>query len=173
MTNSRAISGLPITTVLLTALATGPAFADENSPSQELDPIVVTANLGPETVGESLSSVTVLDAQEVERQNTQEFKDLLRGQPGIDLTSNGSFGKNTSVYTRGTTSESTIFLVDGVRLRSATSGGAPWQYFPLKLAERVEIVRGPRSTLYGADAVGGVIQAFTPDPAGTEPAGWV
>ena len=173
MTISRAASSLFLTAVSFTAFNASTAFADENSPSQELDPIVVTANLGPETVGESLSSVTVLDAQEVERQNTQEFKDLLRGQPGIDLTSNGSFGKNTSVYTRGTTSESTIFLVDGVRLRSATSGGAPWQYFPLKLAERVEIVRGPRSTLYGADAVGGVIQAFTPDPAGTEPAGWV
>lgn len=173
MTIFRAIPGLILTTVSLTALSTSFAFANESGPGEELDPIVVTANLGPETVGESLSSVTLVDEEEVERQNTQEFKDLLRGQPGIDIVGNGSYGKSTSVYTRGTTSESTVFLVDGVRLRSATSGSAPWQYFPLKLAESVEIVRGPRSTLYGADAVGGVIQAFTPDPVGTNPTGWV
>lgn len=129
-----------------------------------LDPIVVTATLGPRTVGESLSSVTVLEEEDLRRQNPNDMADLLRAQPGIDLVTNGSFGKNTSVYTRGTGSESTVFLVDGVRLRSATSGSAPWQYFPLELVERLEIVRGPRSSLYGADAVGGVIQAFTLDP---------
>ena len=130
----------------------------------EMDPIVVTATLGPRTVGESLSSVTVIDEQDLDQLDPRSANDLLRGQPGIDVISNGSFGKNTSVYTRGTGSESTLFLVDGIRLRSATSGSAPWQYFPIELVERVEIVRGPRSSLYGADAVGGVVQAFTLDP---------
>jgi vitamin B12 transporter len=175
MTISRAVSSLFLTAVSFTALNASFAFADDAKPQQsnELDPIVVTATLGPKTVGESLSSVTVVEEKDIRRQDQQEFKDLLRGQPGIDIVSNGSYGKNTSVYTRGTTNDSTVFLVDGVRLRSATSGGAPWQYFPLRLAERVEIVRGPRSALYGADAVGGVIQAFTLDPARDGRSGWI
>ncbi len=166
-------SGFLLTTAGFLAVVPVSATADETSSSSLLDPIVVTATLGPQTVGESLSSVTVLGEEDVDRQDQQEFKDLLRGQPGIDIVSNGSFGKNTSVYTRGTTNDSTIFLIDGVRLRSATSGGAPWQYFPTKLAQRVEIVRGPRSALYGADAVGGVIQAFTLDPTREDRSGWI
>lgn len=153
--------------LLLLPLASGVLAAnlsDDTTASPMLDPIVVTATLGPQTGGESLSSVTVVKEEELRRQNPNDMADLLRAQPGIDVVSNGSFGKNTSVFTRGTGSESTVFLVDGVRLRSATSGGAPWQYFPLELVERLEIVRGPRSSLYGADAVGGVIQAFTLDP---------
>jgi vitamin B12 transporter len=175
MTISRGIPGLILTTVSFTALNASFAFADDAKSQQgdELDPIVVTATLGPKTTGESLSSVTVIDEEEIRRQDTREFKELLRGQPGIDIVSNGSYGKTTSVYTRGTSNESTVFLVDGVRLRSATTGGAPWQFFPTKLAERVEIVRGPKSVLYGADAVGGVIQAFTLDPAQEGRSGWV
>jgi vitamin B12 transporter len=173
MNRSRARSGFLYTAVCFSALNHSVALADDAKPTTELEPIVVTANLGPETAGESLSSVTVIDEEEVRRQDSQEFKDLLRGQPGIDIVSNGSFGKNTSVFARGTSNDSTIFLVDGVRLRSATNGGAPWQYFPLKLVERVEVVRGPRSALYGADAVGSVIQAFTLDPTGGGRSGWI
>lgn len=173
MNRSKAFSSLFFTSASLAAATPALSFAEESNQELALDPIVITATLGPQTAGESLSSVTVLDEEDVERQDQQEFKDLLRGQPGIDIVSNGSFGKNTSVYTRGTTNDSTVFLVDGVRLRSATSGGAPWQYFPAKLAQRVEVVRGPRSALYGADAVGGVIQAFTLDPTREDRRGWI
>lgn len=138
-----------------------------------IDPIVVTATMGPRTVGESLSSVTVIDNDTIREQQPAEFSDLLRSQPGINVISNGSFGKNTSVYTRGTGSESTVFLVDGIRLRSSTSGSAPWQYFPVEMVDRIEIVRGPRSSLYGADAVGGVVQAFTHEPGDDGQRGWV
>lgn len=152
---------------------TWPAFAtDDPGEERRLEPIVVTATLGPLTAGESLSSVTVIDEESIREQSPSEFSQLLRGQPGINVTGNGSFGKTTSVYTRGTANDSTLLLVDGVRLRSATSGGPSWQYFPVELIERVEIVRGARSSLYGADAVGGVVQAFTLDPEET-PAGWV
>ncbi|MCH8498792.1 MAG: TonB-dependent receptor [Marinobacter sp.] len=155
----------------LLSLVALPAQAG-NVDAPTLDPLVVTATLGVKTQGESLSSVTVIDEQTIRRQQPREFKDLLIGQPGIDVTGNGSFGKNTSVFMRGTGSESTVFLIDGVRLRSATAGSPPWQYFPPEMIERVEIVRGPRSTLYGSDAVGGVIQAFTHSPADGR-RGWV
>ncbi len=138
------------------------AAADDESTIQ-LNPLVVTPTLSTQTVDESLSSVTVIDRETLDRQQPRELSDALRGQPGFDLVSNGSFGKNTSVYTRGTGSESTVLLIDGIRVRSATSGGAPWQFIPPQLLDRVELVRGPRGTLYGADAVGGVVQGFTPD----------
>mgnify|MGYP006279619663 CR=1 FL=1 len=160
---------------VLLPLASAVAQANEAGPSDtsaRLDPIVVTATLGPRTVGESLSSVTVIDEEEIREKAPNDFQDLLRGQPGISVKSNGSFGKTTSIYTRGTNSDSTLFLVDGVRLRSATLGGASWQYFPPELVERVEVVRGPKSSLYGADALGGVIQAFTLDPD-QDRTGWV
>lgn len=160
--SSFSVTFLPLVVAIASAAET--SRNDGQGTPGQLDPIVVTATLGPRTAGESLSSVTVIDEEAIRDQAPIEFKDLLRGQPGIDVVTNGSFGKSTSVYTRGTRNEGTVFLVDGIRLRSATSGSPPWQYFPVDLVERVEIVRGPRSSLYGADAVGGVIQAFTLDP---------
>lgn len=158
--------------LILVPLAFPAGAVDKQTEERRLEPIVVTATLGPLTVGESLSSVTVIDEETIRQQSPSEFSQLLRGQAGINVTGNGSFGKTTSVYTRGTANDSTLLLVDGVRLRSATSGGPSWQYFPVELIERVEIVRGARSSLYGSDAVGGVVQAFTLDPKDT-PAGWV
>lgn len=163
-----------VASVLVVPFAFSPlsiAIAQEAQVSQ-LEPIVVTATLGPKTVGESLASVTVVDEEEIRSKAPAEFSDLLRGQPGISVTGNGSFGKTTSVYTRGVQNAGTVLLVDGVKLHSATGGGAPWQYFPTELIERVEIVRGSRSSLYGADAMGGVVQAFTLDPEQGK-RGWV
>lgn len=128
-----------------------------------LNPVVVTAALAPRTANESLSSVTVLDEATLRRQDPVSITDLLRGQPGVDVSSNGSFGKNSSVFIRGTGSSQNVLLIDGIRLRSATTGGAAWQHLDPRMFDRAEIVRGPRGSLYGADAMGGVIQLFTPE----------
>ncbi|MBS3804124.1 MAG: TonB-dependent receptor [Oleiphilaceae bacterium] len=181
MSFSRAATAKLFLTVPLIFLPLATGLAQAAEPSTErlteaepatLDPIVVTATLGPRTAGESLSSVTIIDEEDIRRQNARELKDLLRGQPGLDLSTNGSFGKNTSVFTRGTGSDATVLLVDGIRLRSATTGAPAWQFLSPQLLERIEIVRGPKSSLYGADAVGGVIQAFTMK-ADDEPEGWI
>ncbi|MCK7544893.1 TonB-dependent receptor [Marinobacter bryozoorum] len=148
------------------------AFAQSPSDTESLDPIVVTATLGPETVGESLSSVTVIDQSDIKRRQPTEFRDLLRGQPGVNLSSEGGFGKTTSLFLRGTGSSGTVLLLDGIRLRSGTAGIPPWQFLPADLMGRVELVRGAKSSLYGADAVGGVVQAFTLEPE-AERQGWV
>ncbi len=137
-----------------------------------INPIVVTPTLTARTVDDSLSSVTVIDRDRIDRQQPRELSDLLRGQPGIDLTTNGAFGKNTSVFTRGTGSESTVLLIDGIRMNSATGGAPAWQFLSPQLIDRVEIVRGPRSSVYGSDAVGGVVQAFTPEGDG-EASPWI
>ncbi|MBB3189784.1 TonB-dependent receptor domain-containing protein [Halomonas cerina] len=131
-----------------------------------LNPLVVTATLAPRTADESLASVTVIDEGDLRRQDPKDLADILRAQPGVDLSSSGSFGKNTSVFMRGTGSESTLLMIDGIRLRSATTGGPAWQFLDPRMFQRIEIVRGPRGSLYGADAVGGVIQLFTPEGEG-------
>lgn len=149
------------------------AVSAQSAPASDaLDPIVVTATLGPKTVGESLSSVTVIDEEDIRRQQPMEFRELIESQPGVTVSPNGSFGKQTGVFMRGHASDATVLLVDGVRIRSATVGGPAWQFLPPQLVNRVEIVRGSRSSLYGADAVGGVFQAFTL-PRSNGNRGWI
>lgn len=147
------------------------AVAQDN-PHAQLDPMVVTGTYGPQTVGESLASITVLDEEAIRSKAPADFSELLRGQPGINVTGNGSFGKTTNVSIRGIQNAGTVFLLDGIKLHSATSGGAPWRFMPTELIQRVEIVRGPRSSLYGADAMGGVVQAFSLDPKQGQ-RGWI
>ncbi|QCF27067.1 TonB-dependent receptor [Hydrocarboniclastica marina] len=129
----------------------------------ELDPLVVTPTLGVQTQSQSLASVSVIDQETLRRQDPNSVTDVIRAQPGVDVTGNGSYGKTTSVMIRGISNKATLMLIDGIRLRSATSGGAAWQHLEPRMFERMEIVRGPRGSLYGADAMGGVVQLFTVD----------
>ncbi|MDR5867700.1 TonB-dependent receptor domain-containing protein [Halomonas koreensis] len=138
--------------------------ADTTEP--RLNPLVVTAALAPRTADESLASVTVIDEADLRRQDPVSLPDLLRGQPGVDVQTNGSFGKTSSVYIRGTGNDQSLLMIDGIRLRSATTGGPAWQYLDPRMFQRAEIVRGPRGSLYGAGAVGGVVQLFTPEGEG-------
>lgn len=163
-----ALATLPLAVISHTAQAQN-ASDDADDTPQRLNPLVVTAALAPRTSDESLSSVTLLEEATLRRQDPTSITDLLRGQPGVDVTSNGSFGKSSSVYIRGTGNEATTLLIDGIRLRSATAGGSAWSYLDPRMFERAEIVRGPRGSLYGADAMGGVVQLFTPEGGG-EPA---
>ena len=159
MTAKRAALGMAALPLALQAEA---QYAPPSTDMAALDPVVVTATLAPSTANESLSSVSVLDEATFRRQDPVSLTDLLRGQAGVDVVSNGSFGKSSSVFLRGAPSDASVLLIDGIRLRSATAGGAAFQYLDPRMFERAEIVRGPRGSLYGADAVGGVIQLFTP-----------
>lgn len=144
-------------------LATSPALADtpNTDDAQTLETVQVTASRISQTVDETLASVTIIDREEIERLQPQQFTDLLEGRAGIETSQNSAFGKTSSVYTRGTSSDHTLLLIDGVRMGSATTGGASWQFLPPEEIERVEIVRGPRTSIYGSDAIGGVVQVFT------------
>ncbi|WP_018146023.1 TonB-dependent receptor domain-containing protein [Thioalkalivibrio sp. AKL6] len=154
-------------TALSTAilLAMTPALAHaQDAPETEartLDTVQVTATRVAQTVDETLASVTIIDREEIERLQPQQFTDVLQGRAGLSVVGNGPFGKTTSVFMRGTSSDHHLLLVDGVRMGSATSGGASWQFLPPEEIERVEIVRGPRTSIYGSDAIGGVTQVFT------------
>lgn len=127
----------------------------------ELDPVIVTATRTARTADDTLASVTVIDRDDISRLQAQSVQDLLRGLPGIGISNNGGAGKSTSVFVRGTESDHVLVLIDGVKVGSATLGTTPFENIPVELIERIEIVRGPRSSLYGSEAIGGVIQIFT------------
>ncbi len=125
------------------------------------EPVVVTATRTVQTVDETLASATIITRDEIERQQARSMQDLLHGIAGINIANNGGPGKNTTLFLRGTESDHVLILVDGIRMGSATSGTTEIQNLPVELIERIEIVRGPRSSLYGPEAVGGVIHIFT------------
>ncbi|VAW82950.1 Outer membrane vitamin B12 receptor BtuB [hydrothermal vent metagenome] len=129
--------------------------------SAEQDLIVVTATRTAKSADRALASVTVITREDIERKQAKSVADLLRGQAGISVTNSGGAGKATSVFIRGANSDQTLVLVDGVKVGSATLGTFPFQNLPPEQIERIEIVRGPRSSLYGSEAIGGVIQIFT------------
>ncbi|MGJ8670814.1 MAG: TonB-dependent receptor domain-containing protein [Oceanococcus sp.] len=143
----------------LSAVASSSFAASQES--AELQLIQVTANRVAQTPADSLAAVTVITREQIELLQATDFIDLLRGFPGIDVANTGGPGKGTSVFMRGTETDHVLVLLDGIKIGSATSGAAAFENIPVEQIERVEIVRGPRSSLYGSEALGGVIQIFT------------
>jgi vitamin B12 transporter len=126
-----------------------------------LGEIVVTATRTAQSADATLASVTVITRQDIERLQAQSLPDVLRGVAGLTISNNGGAGKTASVFLRGTNADHVLVLVDGIKVGSATLGTASFQDIPVAQIERIEIVRGPRTSLYGSEAIGGVIQIFT------------
>ncbi len=125
------------------------------------DAVVVTATRTPERASALTSDVSVITREQIERAPQSSLGELLQAQPGLQISTNGGIGTPTSVSIRGGTSQQTLVLIDGERLSSSTVGTTALENIPLNQIERIEILRGPASSLYGADAVAGVIQIFT------------
>lgn len=149
---------LPVVLSFLTpaALAAAPA---EPGPVEEQ--IVVTATRVPTPVEEVLAPVLVIDRRTIENSGATDLTDVLRFHAGLDVTRSGGPGQTTAVFIRGAESNHTLVLVDGVRINPGTIGLAALQNIPPALIERIEVVKGPRSALYGSDAIGGVINVIT------------
>ncbi|MFM1988099.1 MAG: hypothetical protein RJA99_1056 [Pseudomonadota bacterium] len=160
-----ASSAVPVPPSLVAAaIATGVALgtpACAFAQASPLDAVVVTATRTPSRVSEAVAEVTVVERDEIEAAAGLTLAQLLARQPGLQLSSNGGLGKTSGVFIRGLEARHTLLLVDGVRLQSATVGTPSFDNLPLALVDRIEIVRGPMSSLYGSDAVGGVVQVFT------------
>jgi len=123
--------------------------------------IIVTASKVPETVESTPASVSVITKKEIDKQAARDVADVLREVPGLDVSRTGSFGKETSVFMRGASSKQTLVLWNGVEINDPYFSGYNWGQFSTAGVERVEVVRGPFSSLYGADAVGGVVNIIT------------
>lgn len=145
------------------------AFSPLSALAQEdptVAPVVVTATRTAQTADESLASVSVITREDIERSQTSTLPELLGRIQGVEFVQNGGRGTASSLFIRGTNSDHIIVLIDGVRVGSATLGSTSFESLPLENIDRIEIVRGPRSSLYGSDAIGGVIQIFTRDSDG-------
>ena len=138
-------------------------FATED---MNLDNVVVTAARIPQTRESVIGDITVIDAEEIQRAGQSTLIDILQNQPGIEITSNGGTGKVSGIFIRGTNTNHALVLVDGIKLNSATAGKTTLENLPLTLIDKIEILRGPATSLYGQDAIGGVIQIFTKKGSG-------
>ena len=135
------------------------AHADEHDKNPLT--IVVTSSRAAETVDETMAPVTIIDREEIDRSGVKSVDELLTRVPGLIVTHNGGRGAASSIFLRGTSSRHVLILIDGVKIGSATLGTASLNHLPLSVVEKIEVVRGPRSSLYGSEAIGGVIQVFT------------
>ncbi|WP_062261355.1 TonB-dependent receptor domain-containing protein [Endozoicomonas arenosclerae] len=150
---------LRVAVALATAGLAGTLQASEEV--TKLDKVVVTASRTAQSVDEALAAVTVITREDIERSQATSVTELLSKTPGMQVAASGGAGSLPGIYLRGTKTAQTLVLLDGMKINSASSGVPPLQYLDPEDIERIEIVRGPRSSLYGADAVGGVIQIFS------------
>lgn len=147
--------------VALCVLLTGsPALASSDS-TDIVDTIIVTATRSEIPLSDAIVPVTVISRQQIEQSMAADLADLLRFYAGLDLGRNGGPGQSASIFLRGAESNHTLVMIDGVRINPGTIGGAAIQNIPPELIERIEIVKGPRSALFGSDAIGGVINILT------------
>ena len=132
-----------------------------NGDVAELHGIEVTATRVAETVDASLADVSIITRRDIEASATNDLVALLRLQAGVDVARSGGAGEQTSVFLRGSNANHVLVLIDGVRVASSNTGAFAFENLPLDAIERIEIVRGPRASYWGSDAIGGVIQVFT------------
>jgi vitamin B12 transporter len=125
------------------------------------DELVVTATREEQRLGRTIQNTSVITEREIRNSQAVDLPTLLRREAGVEFTQNGGVGRVGSLFVRGANPNATLVLIDGVRVQSATTGTTQVDQLMLDQIERIEIVRGPGSALYGADALGGVIQIFT------------
>ena len=154
----------PIAAALALLACQSAAYAHTTSADTELDNIVVTATRVSQNPLKSLNDVSVITRSDIDNSNAQSLPELLQQTIGIETMSSGGSGTQSKLFLRGTNSKQVVVLIDGVRTVSATLGESSYNHIPLSQIDRVEVVRGSASSVYGADAIGGVVQIFTRKP---------
>ncbi len=162
MHSLKTLMKLTLTPRAMLAATLAAAFVPSvHSQTTTLSPVIVTAARMPQSAKDVLSDTLVITAEELMQSGQRSLVDVLQQKRGFEISRNGGAGSVSTVLIRGTAAYQSIVLVDGVRIGSATLGYATWENIPLAQIERVEVVFGPLSSLYGADAMGGVVQIFT------------
>ena len=159
----------PRTVLLASAALWASAAAQTASEGDEspIDTIVVTGTRIEQTTAEAGSTVRVIDALEIEARGFSHALDAIAGAPGVTVNQNGAFGGSATVRIRGASSDQTLVLIDGVSVNDASSPGGGFDFARLDTEniERIEILSGPQSTLWGTDAIGGVVSITTKRPS--------
>ena len=145
--------------LVLSSLAVSP-LANAQAVAQ-VDELVITASRTPQSLVTTLAAINIITRDEIDQAGTATLPELLQRKAGVEIRATGGAGQPAGVFIRGASSQHTLVLVDGLRLGSATAGSPAFENIPLSMIERIEIVKGPLSGLYGSDAIGGVIQIFT------------
>ncbi|WP_232332978.1 TonB-dependent receptor plug domain-containing protein [Novosphingobium aquimarinum] len=162
--SSKSFLALPFAALLCSP----PAIAEEAEfgLGAKSDQIIVSALRVPVDSDRVAASVTVLDEEDIQREQPIAVSDILLRTPGISMTQNGGFGTAASVRVRGASSEQTVVVIDGMRLADPASTGGGYNFANLLVGDtkRIEILRGPQSILWGSDAIGGVINIVTGRP---------
>ncbi len=149
----------------LGALISSPVLA--NDASVEMDTVVVTANRAPERLDQVGGQMTVVDLATIQSQQSAVVSDILLTTPGISLSRNGGVGTATQLRIRGAETDQTVVLIDGVKLNDPSGTGGGYNFANLMVGDvaRIEVLRGAHSTLWGSQAIGGVVNIITRDPA--------
>jgi vitamin B12 transporter len=153
-----AAGGVPLAALGQT---TDGADAPRLAPASTLAPVVVTATRAPEPLADSIGQTSLFDAQDIADTNASDALGLLALAPGVQVTRNGGPGATSGLYVRGASSAQSLVLIDGVRVESAGLGAAQLSQLMLDEIDRIEVVNGNVSALYGSGAIGGVVQIFT------------
>ncbi|MEX0618184.1 MAG: TonB-dependent receptor [Pseudohongiellaceae bacterium] len=153
----------PITTTALALAASLSAFPGHGQTSTNgvTEEIIVSANRFAQPAGTVMAATSVITREEITRSLAQNLADLLSGKPGIQMAQSGGRGALTSLFMRGTESDHTLILIDGAQITTSTGSSGRLEYVPTDQIERIEIIRGPRSSLWGSEAIGGVINIVT------------
>ena len=146
-----------VVVVLALALAAGAVSAEPRN----LDPLVVSATKTETPQARLGAAVTVVTEEEIREKNYITLDEVLRRVPGVDVQRSGGLGKTTAIRIRGAGAQQVQVMIDGMRVKSPTLGITELSDIPIDAIERIEVVRGPQSTLHGADAIGGVVNIIT------------
>ncbi|HXU52603.1 MAG TPA: TonB-dependent receptor [Casimicrobiaceae bacterium] len=138
-----------------------PGATEARDVTVAMPPMFVTAARAPQPFATLLADVTVVDADTIARSGADSLAELLQRQPGIEITQNGGPGATSGLFMRGTNTNQVVVLVDGLRVSASSSGTTAIEAIPLADIDHIEILRGPASSIYGSDAIGGVVQVFT------------